>query len=94
MNPKEVNPEILRQGRIIGPQPIQVMVSNLCVNCFPKTEPAIFMWGGSSLCQKCFVPLRKQVDLLKGTSTYVPGIDRRDYKETWGEDPVQDAEII
>lgn len=97
---KEVDAEILR-GNLGGvpllgrPREMQIMVAQLCVNCFPKPEPAIFTWGGMSICQKCFVPLRKEVDKMKGVHGFsVPGIEKRDYKETWGEDPITDAEVI
>ena len=88
----DIDPKLFRPGAplpIIGPQPVQVMVSSLCVNCFPKPKPAIFMWGGFSMCQECFVPRRKYID-ENGTHGVVPFVDQRNYKETWGKDPEED----
>jgi hypothetical protein len=77
---------------LLGRREIQVMVSQLCVNCFPKPEPAIFTWGGMSLCQKCLTPLRQEVD--KDKNIRINGIGSRDYKATWGQEPIEDAETI
>jgi hypothetical protein len=90
MNPNDKIPGIGGQVPLIGRQQVQIMVSNLCVNCFPKPVPAVSIWYGLSLCEKCLTPRRKSCDMPHRDSvTYdtCPGILRRDYRETWGKSP-------
>lgn len=90
MKPKEVEGEMFSSRAA----PVQLVQSCLCVNCYPIQKPAFFMWYGLSLCQGCFEPRRKSVDAGKAEENATPGVDRRDYKRTWGSEPVEDAEVI
>jgi hypothetical protein len=71
---------------------VRLMTAHLCVNCYPKQQPAYFIWGGHSLCEKCFTPHRQEVDSNK--NIHVPGIASRDFGPTWGHEPIVDAEVI
>jgi len=43
---------------IIGNKEIQLTPGNLCVICFPKALPGLIVYGGSSLCLKCFKTIK------------------------------------
>jgi len=65
--------------------------SHLCVNCYPKPVLARFIWFGLSLCPNCLEPRRKAIDKLdKYNYDVIPGVDKRDYKATWGTEPEED----
>lgn len=86
MEPKEIEGNFVRMET----SRVNLIQASLCVNCWPMQAPAFFVWGGMGLCVKCFEPHRKEVD-IHGPSY---GIDKRNYRATWGSDPVQDAEVI
>lgn len=92
MDHKEVEPEIINMRFNRG---VHLMASHLCVNCFPVQKAGVFIWCGLSICQECFIPLRKQVDAVGlGKLEMSFGVEKRDYVKTWGEEPIQDAEEV
>ena len=87
-----IEPEVVGR-RVQFTDNLNLMGSQLCVNCYPVQKYAIFTWGGHGLCAECFIPHRKAVDQMTGHNC-VPGINKRDYVKTWGEQPITDAEVI
>lgn len=65
------------------------MHATFCANCWPKPRAAFFLWYGLSLCPMCFESRRKAVDSGE-LGELAPGLDKRDYKSTWGEEPQKD----